>query len=161
MKKTAAVAGVITGAMVLTGASAAALAAAPEATVAPVEAAAAQEAEAFSPFVRVANVQGTFAASQDVLSTVDEIAGMFRKASAAMCASLPNYDVTAVQAPIAVTGDVENPFDATVTQMVEEQGGQSYILACACASNVPGGGAIANAQVEGISLAAIAAVARA
>lgn len=162
MKKTAAVAGVVASALAIGGASAVALAApsvGTQATAAPVEAAAIQLGQALSPFVRVANVQGTFAASQDVVTPVSDIMSKFCKAAAAMCASLPDYDVTSVQGTVSVSGDVERPFEGTIAQMAESEGSVSYTLACACASNIPGGGAIVNASVEGVSLASIAVAA--
>lgn len=162
MKKTAAVASVLTTALALGGASASALAATPVDVETPgIETAEANAGETFSPFVRVSNVQGVFGASQDVVSPLGDIANRFSKAATALCASLPDYDVTAAQGKIAVTGDVENPFEATVTEMTEEEEAQTYLLKCACASNIPGGGAIINAKVEGVSLASIAALARA
>ena len=39
--------------------------------------------------------------------------------------------------------------------MAEADGAESYTMACACSTNTPGGGAIANAEVEGVSLATI------
>ena len=109
--------------------------------------------------VKVANVQGEFSASQETVTPLATIANMFQRATAAMCASLPDYDLSAMQGKITVMGDVDNPFDATVSEMAEEGEASSYTLKCACASNIPGGGAIANAQVEGVSLASIVALA--
>ena len=59
----------------------------------------------------------------------------------------------------AVDGDVDNAFEATVDEMAEGKGAKTLVMACACASNVPGGGAIANAEVSGVSLEAIAQMA--
>ena len=43
-------------------------------------------------------------------------------------------------------------FTATVDELAGEEGAASYVMACSCATNVAGGGAIANAEVEGVSL---------
>lgn len=43
--------------------------------------------------------------------------------------------------------------------MADEQGADSYTIGCSCATNGPGGGAIANAEVSGVSLATLAALA--
>ena len=43
--------------------------------------------------------------------------------------------------------------EATVAELAEEEGADSYVLGCSCASNAPGGGAIAHADVSGVSLA--------
>ena len=54
---------------------------------------------------------------------------------------------------------MDNAFEATVDEMAEGKGAKTLVMACACASNVPGGGAIANAEVSGVSLEAIAQMA--
>ena len=51
--------------------------------------------------------------------------------------------------------------EATVAEMAEAEGADSYVLGCSCASNAPGGGAIANAEVSGVSLASLMAMAAA
>ena len=43
-------------------------------------------------------------------------------------------------------------FTATVDELAGEEEATSYVMACSCATNVAGGGAIANAEVEGVSL---------
>ena len=53
-------------------------------------------------------------------------------------------------------GDVPHAFTAAIGEMTEE-GAVSSIIGCACSSNQPGGGAIANAEVSGVPLASIAA----
>ena len=53
-------------------------------------------------------------------------------------------------------GDVPHAVTATIGEMTEE-GAVSSIIGCACSSNQPGGGAIANAEVSGVPLASIAA----
>lgn len=132
---------------------AAVLATAGVATLAPAFVAEAS-ADATEGTVEVAQVEGEFAFSQDVVSPNSSISGVFMKAAAAVCASMPNY--------CAVCGgliDVDGQFDATVADMADEEGTQSNVLGCSCASNVAGGGAAVNAEVSGVSLASVYALA--
>lgn len=117
--------------------------------------------DAASSTVKVANVQGTFGFSQNVLTSTADITTRFSKAAASLCANMPTYLVSRSEAPIAVGGDVDSGFSATLSEIAEQEGTESYELACSCASNGPGGGAIANAEVEGVSLASIAGMSRA
>ena len=75
------------------------------------------------------------------MSSNAEISGVFCKAAATLCASLPTYGCEAVKAAAA-----------TVDELAGEEEATSYVMACSCATNVAGGGAIANAEVEGVSL---------
>ena len=109
--------------------------------------------------VRVANVQGSFSFDQTTVSENSVIANIFQKATAALCSSLPDYDVREADRTIAVGGDVSQEFEATVDDMAEAEGAESYTIGCACASNVPGGGAIVNAEVEGVALESVLALA--
>lgn len=111
--------------------------------------------------VRAANVQGDFAFDQGVLSSNADISNTFSKASTALCANMPAYLETLEAQPINVGGDVGNGFSATLSEIADDEGTESYELACSCASNPAGGGAIVNANVEGVSLASIADKARA
>ena len=53
----------------------------------------------------------------------------------------------------AVTGAGPNAeFTTTVEEVAGEEEGTAYVMACSCATTVAGGGAIANAEVEGVSL---------
>lgn len=109
---------------------------------------------------KTARVQGTFSFDQGVLTSTADITTRFSKAAASLCANMPTYLVSRGEAPIAVGGDVDNGFSATLSEMADQEGTESYELACSCASNGPGGGAIANAEVEGVSLASIANLAK-
>lgn len=111
--------------------------------------------------VKAANVQGTFEFDQAVLSTTADISNVFSKAAATLCSSLPVYADARSEEPITVGGDVDRGYSATLSEMAEEEGTEAYDMACSCASNVPGGGAIANAEVEGVALASIADLAQA
>ena len=107
--------------------------------------------------VSEADVRGTFAFTQDELTPNQTIATMFMRAATSLCASTSTYAVDAASAVIAVGGDVPASFSATVDEMADQAGDEAFVLACACASNGPGGGAVANAEVEGVSLAGILA----
>lgn len=111
-----------------------------------------QNTSGYSDLVKVSDVQGEFAFDQNKVTPNADIAGVFNKAASALCASLPNYNVATADKTIHVGGDVSNEFTATIDEMADSKGSQSYIMACACASNMPGGGAIANAEVEGVAL---------
>lgn len=112
--------------------------------------------EAPGGIVKEANVEGVFGFDQEVLSSTADISTQFSKAAAVLCANMPAYFETVEQRPIAVGGDVDASFNATLSDLADEEGTDAYEMACSCASNVAGGGAIANAEVEGVSLASLA-----
>lgn len=97
-------------------------------------------------------VEGTFSYTQDALSSNAEISGVFCKAAATLCASLPTYSCEAVKAAAVTVAGPNASFTATVDELAGEEEATSYVMACSCATNVAGGGAIANAEVEGVSL---------
>ena len=107
----------------------------------------------------VENVEGTFSYSQDIATSNSDIANVFNKAASSHCASLPEYVVTSVKSIIQVTGGTS--FEASVSDMQADEAAESVLIACACASNLAGGGAVANAKVSGVTLASIAAMAQA
>ena len=86
---------------------------------------------------------------------------MFAKAAATLCQTTADgYGVYTAQAiKVSVAG--LPTMEATVAEMAEEEGADSYVLGCSCASNAPGGGAIANAEVSGVSLASLMTMAAA
>ena len=112
--------------------------------------------QAESSIVKESNVQGSFDFDQSVRSSTADISQTFRKAAAVLCANLPDYAQPQEAQPISVGGDVDASFDATLSDLADEEGTDAYEMACSCASNGPGGGAIANAEVEGVSLASLA-----
>ena len=97
-------------------------------------------------------VEGTFSYTQDALSSNAEISGVFCKAAATLCASLPTYGCEAVKAAAVTVAGPNASFTATVDELAGEEEATSYVMACSCATNVAGGGAIANAEVEGVPL---------
>ena len=100
------------------------------------------------------------AATRQVTSN-ETIASVFAKAAATLCQTTADgYGVYTAQAiKVSVAG--LPTMEATVAEMAEEEGADSYVLGCSCASNAPGGGAIANAEVSGVSLAPLMAMAAA
>ena len=111
--------------------------------------------------VSVAQVQGEFTYTQDALTLNDSIANVFMRAAASLCATAPDKAVACNAVAIAISGDVANSFIATVGEMSEADGSTTYTMGCTCASNGPGGGGVANAEVEGVSLASVYAQANA
>lgn len=112
-----------------------------------------------SDVVNVANVEGSFAFDQNTVSSNSYIADVFNKAASSLCASMPDYNVKQAGQIITVDGMVDRSFEATVDDMTADEGAVALILACACSSNLAGGGAIANAEVSGVSLESIAQMA--
>ena len=91
-------------------------------------------------------VEGTFSYTQDAVSSNAEISGVFCKAAATLCASLPTYGCEAVKAAAVTVAGPNASFTATVDELAGEEEATSYVMACSCATNVAGGGAISNAE---------------
>ena len=102
-------------------------------------------------------VHGWFSYDQTTLTPNSHIASVFRIAATAACASLPDYGIDGASGLIAIGGSAaQESFEATIDEIAEDNSTQTYIMGCACASNAPGGGAVVNAEVSGVSLAGIA-----
>ena len=129
-------------------------AAAPEAAI---EAAAETEAAAGA----VQEVRGQFSYDQGVVTSNETISSVFAKAAAALCDRVGEPAEGIVAQVIRVTCATGSCFEATVADMADEEGAESYVMGCSCASNVAGGGAIANAEVSGVTLATLMALAAA
>ncbi len=157
MKMTSAkVLGSVASSVLLVSAGAAVAAPALNATVgddAVAYAAAADEVAATDAQNAVA-VQGQFSYDQGKVTPTIEVASVFSKAAAALCVSLPDYVVPAASGPITIEGNTT--MQATVSDMQSDDAAESVLMACACASNVAGGGAVANAEVSGVTLATVA-----
>lgn len=101
--------------------------------------------------VQKAAVAGEFACTQDCLTPTASISGVFMKASAALCQSMAQAAVVAT-----ADGSYTVSHDGSVVSVQPGgEGDQSQIMGCACASNVPGGAAVMNARVDGVSLASL------
>ena len=106
--------------------------------------------------VRVPNVQGEFSFDQTTVTPNNRIADVFQKASATLCGASTELAVTqADDWSIAVGGDVANPYNATIGEIAQDDGTLSQIMGCSCAANPAGGRAVVNANVSGVSLAAL------
>lgn len=106
-------------------------------------------------FVHTNVVAGDFSYQQDALTSRSDLANVFLRAASSVCASLPVYSAQALGLTVSIGGDADQTFYTTVRDLAETQGTETHVMACACSSNVEGGGAIANAHVEGISLASL------
>lgn len=104
-------------------------------------------------------VEGVFSFTQEAVTSNKEIGAVFAKAAAVLCQTMAGEAISSAPS-IAVGGDVVSSFTATVTDMAEGDGAVSYVMGCTCATNVAGGGAIANAEVEGVALESILAQAQ-
>lgn len=108
--------------------------------------------------VKQATVQGEFAYDQATVTPTATISAMFTKAAATLCATAPEYaQQCVVNCPIHVTGNGA-AMDATVADMAGEDGNKAMIMGCACSTNAAGGGAIMNAQAEGVAIATVVAM---
>ena len=112
----------------------------------------ATEASAAAEATGVQRVEGQFSYDQGVVTSNETIASVFAKAAATLCQTTAAIKVSVAGLPT---------MEATVAEMAEEEGADSYVLGCSCASNAPGGGAIANAEVSGVSLASLMTMAAA
>lgn len=115
-----------------------------------------------APSTSVRQVQGEFSYDQATVTSNEAIANVFQKAAATLCQTMPEYGVSVAKAGMGIieVSGLDGSFSATVDDLAD---GEDFgaIVGCACATNAPGGGAIANAEVEGVALATIAALAQA
>ena len=105
---------------------------------------------------QAARAEGSFTYSQEAVTPVADIRGVHCDAASALCASLPDYGVQNAQA-IAVSNGSQT-MQLAIADGQQDEGYGSYTMACSCATNAPGGGAVANADVAGIQLASILAM---
>ena len=102
-------------------------------------------------------LEGTFAYNQDTVSSSAQIRGVFCKAAATLCASLPQYG-NATCGSMLVSGPNGPVFDGVLGQGESDDNTSSHIIGCSCATNAAGGGAIVNANVSGTAVATLAAM---
>ncbi len=155
--------GAVAGSMLLLGSSVLGFAAtqvqpAAADVVMPEVEAASVEARAAGDMAQASVVAGRFSYDQTAVSATSDISNVFVKAAASLCVSLSDYEVSAIEKAMRISMAGGPAIEATVSDIADAEGVQSYTMACACASNLPGGGAIGNAEVEGVSLESIAAV---
>lgn len=106
----------------------------------------------------VRTVEGQFSYDQGVVTPTETIFSTFVKAAATLCQSASSEEAAAIAQAVQVYCPSGVGFEATVQDMAGEEGVQSYLIGCSCASNGAGGGAIVNADVSGVSLASVAAM---
>lgn len=117
------------------------------------EAGAAAYANGFTK-MSVENLVGEFAYTQDAVSSNARISEMFCRAASALCATGVQEAVTvADEAGLTITFD-GTAFAASVGGD-DDAARQSKVMTCACSTNGPGGGAVATAEVTGVSLASL------
>lgn len=103
------------------------------------------------------HVEGTFTFNQNEITSNQDIVSVFAKAAATLCQATPDYYAQEVAKKITICAHGAPVLESTVHELTEGNENDGFILACACASNAPGGGAAVNAEVQGVPLAAIAA----
>lgn len=106
-------------------------------------------------FATVADVQGTFAYNQDVLSPTDDIFSIFGTVVTAMCAK-PAYELenSKVDFYINIGGKVEHSSTVNLADLKDIE--QSETMLCACAT----GPATASVAVTGVSLEDVLSIAK-
>lgn len=104
-------------------------------------------------------VEGTFSYDQGVVTSNAEISSVFARAAATLCQAVEIESMVSVAGPLTIAVNGAPVAEATVADLSDDEGTDSYVIGCACASNVAGGGAVANAEVSGVTLASLAAMA--
>ncbi len=104
-------------------------------------------------------VQGTFSFTQEAVTPTNEVRSVFSKAAAVLCQGAVQEGAS-LATDMALT--VVNAAGDELTVALADDGSgdasrERKVLSCACSTNLPGGGAISNVEVEGVSLAALAA----
>lgn len=93
-------------------------------------------------------VQGEFTYTQNQLSDMS----VFKKAAATLCADLPKYALETSSSSIELIIRGTNEIVASIGDVAEAEGSIQTVMGCACSSNIAGGGAIGNAEVEGVAI---------
>lgn len=111
----------------------------------------------------VSEVRGTFSFSQGVVSSISDIVSNVASASKYLCGngaqSVENSAVSPDEWTVAIGGDVEHAYSATLTELADE-GSAQLTMGCSCAGNPADGRASANAEVFGATMASIIESAR-
>lgn len=146
-------------ALALGGVAGTALAAAPQGVQpapAPAPAAAVNAVDA-SGIQKVASVQGAFSFAQGEVDSIETIARSIGDASKHLCGSSfqGTGDAPAEEWVISVGGAVENPYSATIGQIIEREETEHVVMGCSCAGNPADGRASVNAEVTGVSVLCI------
>ncbi len=113
-------------------------------------------AAAATDLVQEDEVAGTFAYTQEEVSSNDWLVKHIGKSAKYLCGSqaVATGDEADAADPadwvLEVTGEVANPYQATIGELAESGTVQSVLMGCSCAGNPADGLSVANALVEGI-----------
>lgn len=108
-----------------------------------------REAETYD---KIANVQGDFCFTQDVVTPADEVFNLFGTAATAMCAK-PGFAFDEADTEnyyVNLRGSIKKSKSISLAQLKEEEN-VTRTMACSCASSP----ALANAKVKGVRVADI------
>lgn len=95
---------------------------------------------------------GTFSYDQTAITPNAVIKATFAKAAAAICGATNDFVVdNPLQWKLAVSGDVDNAFVATVDELASDSAVEQ-VMTCSCGGNPADGKAIVTAEVKGIPL---------
>lgn len=152
MRKSIAFAGTLAAAGLLAASGTTAFAAmAPEPSAMEAPAASAAESGAAVGTQAVA-VKGVFAYDQDKTLSNGQIRSVFASAVNALCAPTLEADRYEGSRSIDVLVEGLQTMQATIDGLAHQSDTGTFIMGCACASNPAGGGAAANAEVQGVAV---------
>lgn len=111
--------------------------------------------------VKTDAVEGSFAFTQDSMSTRESVVQTLAASATYLCGSVYGEMAPAQAAggAIVVGGAVASPYAATLEEMAQT-GAAQIKMGCACAGNPAGGTASINAEVAGVTLDSIVEAAR-
>lgn len=119
---------------------------------------AAAEVAQVAPGAKAQAVAGTFAYTQDAVTSTAQLRDVFSKSAAALCQALPDYGCAQCASALLLRAPGSPEVQATVADLADRDGAAAVTMACSCATNAPGGGATANAEAQGVMLKALAAL---
>ena len=131
--------------------------AAPAAPADDIAAVAAAEGAQARAGAKAERVTGSFAYTQDAVTSTAQVKDVFAKSAAVLCQALPTYGCTTCAKTLALTAP-DAAMEATIAELAGQDAQGSALMACACATNAPGGGAVANAEAQGVAFRALAAI---
>lgn len=117
---------------------------------------------AVQPAVEQDEVAGTFAFTQGEVASNAWLAAHVGTAPKYLCGSetVATGEASDVESwALAVTGDVAQPFEATIGELAQLPEVQTTVMGCACAGNPADGLSMANALVKGIPMTTLIAMA--